>query len=82
LQKDPWPVEAGNRVQRASGAALGIALGLLESSNSPKQGSRVMAFIGGAFPPSLPLSSFFLPHSILSFSCSYSYPLLLSHDVT
>lgn len=47
LQKDPWPVEAGNRVQRASGAALSVAIGLLESSNIPKQGSRIMTFIGG-----------------------------------
>ena len=47
LQKDPWPVEAGNRVQRASGAALSVAIGLLESSNIPKQGSRIMTFVAG-----------------------------------
>ena len=47
LQKDPWPVDAGNRVQRASGAALSVAVGLLESSNIPKQGSRIMTFVAG-----------------------------------
>ena len=44
--KGPWPVEAGNRA-RASGAALSVAIGLLESSSIPKQGSRIMTFVVG-----------------------------------
>jgi protein transport protein SEC23 len=50
LQKDPWPCQADERVQRCTGAALSVALGLLEAS-VPKQGSRLMLFIAG--PPTV-----------------------------
>ncbi len=50
LQKDPWPCQPDERVQRCTGTALTVALGLLESS-VPKQGSRVMLFIAG--PPTV-----------------------------
>ena len=32
LQRDPWPVAQGKRPQRSVGAALSIAVGLLEVS--------------------------------------------------
>ncbi len=47
LQKDPWPVESLERCQRCTGNALSIAMGLLESCNMQKQGSRIMAFAAG-----------------------------------
>eukprot|EP01035_Chromulina_nebulosa_P019161 gene19161-25003_t len=50
LQKDPWPVQPDERVQRCTGTALSIAVGLLETA-VPKQGSRVMLFIAG--PPTV-----------------------------
>lgn len=50
LQKDPWPCSPDERVQRCTGSALNIALGLLESS-VPRQGSRVMLFTAG--PPTI-----------------------------
>lgn len=50
LQKDPWPCQSDERVQRCTGAALSVAIGLLESSVS-RQGSRVMLFIAG--PPTV-----------------------------
>jgi protein transport protein SEC23 len=50
LQKDPWACQPDERVQRCTGTALNIAVGLLESS-VPKQGSRVMLFIAG--PPTV-----------------------------
>lgn len=50
LQKDPWPCPPDERVQRCTGTALSVALGLLESS-VPRQGSRVMLFIAG--PPTV-----------------------------
>eukprot|EP01038_Epipyxis_sp_PR26KG_P004705 gene4705-6605_t len=50
LQKDPWPCLPEERVQRCTGTALSVALGLLESS-VPRQGSRVMLFIAG--PPTV-----------------------------
>lgn len=30
LQRDPWPVQQGKRALRSTGAALSIAIGLLE----------------------------------------------------
>lgn len=33
LRRDPWPVNTGKRPLRASGAALSIAIGLLEVNN-------------------------------------------------
>jgi protein transport protein SEC23 len=50
LQKDPWPCQPDERVQRCTGTALSVALGLLETS-VPRQGSRVMLFIAG--PPTV-----------------------------
>jgi len=48
LQKDPWPVESGDRVQRCTGSALNVAMGLLESCKGmQKQGSRIMTFVAG-----------------------------------
>lgn len=49
LQKDPWPCPNDERVQRCTGTALSVALGLLESSVHSKQGSRLMLFVAG--PP-------------------------------
>jgi protein transport protein SEC23 len=46
LQKDPWPSQQDERVQRCTGTALGVAIGLLESSVS-RQGSRIMLFTTG-----------------------------------
>lgn len=50
LQKDPWPCQPDERVQRCTGTALTVAFGLLESS-VPRQGSRIMLFIAG--PPTI-----------------------------
>lgn len=50
LQKDPWPCQPDERVQRCTGTALNVAIGLLESS-VPRQGSRIMTFIAG--PPTV-----------------------------
>ena len=33
LQRDPWPVQQGKRALRSTGAALSIAIGLLEVIN-------------------------------------------------
>lgn len=46
LQRDPWPVAAENRIQRCTGVAMSVACGLLESS-CPRQGARIMMFVGG-----------------------------------
>lgn len=46
LQRDPWPTPSDQRVQRCTGVALGVAMGLLESA-VPRQGSRVMLFTAG-----------------------------------
>jgi protein transport protein SEC23 len=48
LQRDPWPCQQEERVQRCTGTALSVAIGLLESS-VPRQGSRIMTFVAG--PP-------------------------------
>lgn len=50
LQRDPWPCKSEERVQRCTGAALSVALGLLESSVT-RQGSRLMLFVAG--PPTV-----------------------------
>jgi len=47
LQPDGWPVAKGKRPQRATGAALNVAVTLLETSY-PSTGARVMLFCGGA----------------------------------
>ncbi|CAK8692475.1 protein transport protein Sec23A-like [Clavelina lepadiformis] len=46
LQRDPWPVSQGKRAVRSVGAALSIAVGLLECT-FPNVASRVMLFMGG-----------------------------------
>lgn len=33
LQRDPWPVPQGKRALRSTGAALSVAIGLLEVSD-------------------------------------------------
>lgn len=50
LQRDPWPCKQDQRVQRCTGTALNVAIGLLESSVS-RQGSRLMLFVAG--PPTV-----------------------------
>jgi protein transport protein SEC23 len=37
LQRDPWPVQQGRRPLRSTGAALSIAIGLLEVFNQLKE---------------------------------------------
>lgn len=46
LQRDPWPVTQGKRALRSTGAALSIAVGLLESL-APGSAARLMLFVGG-----------------------------------
>ncbi|BFF90712.1 protein transport protein Sec23A [Drosophila madeirensis] len=46
LQRDPWPVSQGKRYLRSTGAALSIAVGLLECTY-PNTGGRIMSFVGG-----------------------------------
>ncbi|CAK5036267.1 unnamed protein product [Meloidogyne enterolobii] len=46
IQTDRWPVPQGNRPLRAIGAALSVAITLLEVS-FPNTGGRIMTFIGG-----------------------------------
>lgn len=46
LQRDPWPVPQGKRALRSTGAALSIAVGLLECTY-PNTGARIMCFVGG-----------------------------------
>lgn len=46
LQKDPWPVVGDHRPLRSTGAALSVAVSLLESTY-PNTGSRILFFMGG-----------------------------------
>lgn len=46
IQPDPWPVPLGTRPLRSTGAALSVAIGLLEVT-FPNAGARVMLFVGG-----------------------------------
>jgi protein transport protein SEC23 len=46
LQRDPWPVPQGKRSLRSTGAAVSIAVGLLECIY-PNTGARLMVFVGG-----------------------------------
>jgi protein transport protein SEC23 len=48
IQNDPFTVRTGQRPLRSTGAALSIAVGMLESMY-PNTGARVMMFVGG--PP-------------------------------
>ncbi|KAI6227627.1 Protein transport protein SEC23 [Aphelenchoides fujianensis] len=47
LTVDRWPIPQGHRPLRATGAALGVAVSLLETC-FPNTGARIMTFIGGA----------------------------------
>lgn len=47
LRRDPWPIQTGHRPLRATGAAIAIAVGILEACY-PNCGGRVLAFVGGA----------------------------------
>lgn len=46
LQRDPWPVPQGKRPLRSTGAAMSIAVGLLEALY-PSCAARIMLFMGG-----------------------------------
>ncbi len=46
LQRDPWPVANDRRAQRCTGAALSVAVGMMEAT-FPKTGGRIMLFAGG-----------------------------------
>lgn len=46
LQRDPWPINKGMRPLRSTGAALSVALGLLEATY-PSTGARIILFAGG-----------------------------------
>jgi protein transport protein SEC23 len=46
MQKDPWSVGTGKRPLRSTGAALSIAVGLLECTY-PNTAARIMLFVGG-----------------------------------
>lgn len=46
LQKDPWPVANDRRPTRCTGAALSVAVGLMETSFS-NAGARIMLYAGG-----------------------------------
>lgn len=46
IQLDPWPTQAKKRPIRATGVALSIAIGLLESTY-PNCSARMLTFIGG-----------------------------------
>ncbi|KAI9478958.1 GTPase-activating protein S23 [Coemansia sp. RSA 989] len=46
LQRDPWPVANGRRPLRSTGAAMAVAVGMMESA-FPNAGGRIMLFCGG-----------------------------------
>ncbi|KAH0481818.1 MAG: hypothetical protein KVP17_002021 [Porospora cf. gigantea B] len=46
LQKDSWPVEPDSRPNRCTGAALNVAVSLMEAA-CPHQAARIMLFTGG-----------------------------------
>lgn len=46
LLHDPWPINQGCRPTRSTGAALSVAVGLLEVT-FPNTGGRIMMFAGG-----------------------------------
>nr|CDJ97004.1 Sec23 Sec24 trunk region domain containing protein [Haemonchus contortus] len=47
ISVDRWPVPQGHRPLRATGAALAVAVTLLEQC-FPNTGARIMTFVGGA----------------------------------
>jgi len=46
LQKDPWPVANDRRPSRCTGAALSVAVGLMETS-FPNSAARIILYSGG-----------------------------------
>ncbi|KAE8684969.1 putative purine permease 11-like [Hibiscus syriacus] len=46
LQKDPWPILAGERSRRCTGTAVSVAASLL-GAGFAGSGARIMAFVGG-----------------------------------
>ncbi|KAJ1728250.1 GTPase-activating protein S23 [Coemansia biformis] len=46
LQRDPWPVANGRRALRSTGAAMSVAVGMMEAA-FPNAGGRMMLFSGG-----------------------------------
>ncbi|KAJ2643173.1 GTPase-activating protein S23, partial [Coemansia sp. RSA 1694] len=46
LQRDPWPVANDRRPLRSTGAAMSVAVGMMESA-FPNAGGRIMLFCGG-----------------------------------
>ncbi|KAJ2489629.1 GTPase-activating protein S23 [Coemansia sp. RSA 2050] len=46
LQRDPWPVANDKRPLRSTGAAMAVAVGMMESA-FPNAGGRIMLFCGG-----------------------------------
>ena len=46
LQRDPWPVANDKRALRCTGVAVGVAIGLLETSFQ-NAGARIMVFTSG-----------------------------------
>jgi len=48
LGRDAWPVANDKRPLRATGTAMSVAVGLLESCFPAQTGSRIMSFLGGA----------------------------------
>ncbi|KAI8322648.1 putative SEC23-component of COPII coat of ER-golgi vesicle [Martensiomyces pterosporus] len=46
LQRDPWPVANDKRPLRCTGAAMAVAVGMMESA-FPNAGGRTMLFCGG-----------------------------------
>ncbi|KAJ1966274.1 GTPase-activating protein S23 [Dipsacomyces acuminosporus] len=46
LQRDPWPVANDKRPLRCTGAAMAVAVGMMESA-FPNAGGRIMLFCGG-----------------------------------
>ncbi|KAJ1647773.1 GTPase-activating protein S23 [Coemansia erecta] len=46
LQRDPWPVASDRRALRSTGAAMAVAVGVLETA-FPNAGGRVILFCGG-----------------------------------
>lgn len=55
LARDSWPFKSNERPNRATGAALNVALRLLENSYPKSGGAHIMLFTGGActFGPGL-----------------------------
>eukprot|EP00002_Diphylleia_rotans_P012452 TRINITY_DN2436_c0_g1_i1.p1 TRINITY_DN2436_c0_g1~~TRINITY_DN2436_c0_g1_i1.p1 ORF type:complete len:759 (-),score=173.69 TRINITY_DN2436_c0_g1_i1:514-2790(-) len=46
MQLDPWPIPADHRATRCTGAAVSVAVSLVEAA-FPNTGARIMVFMGG-----------------------------------